>query len=176
MIGQALFGERARSKIAAAFDTQQEAEHALESLRTAADFGSGQLQLVAPFEKDYGRKLEPESQGVARTAAKTHLILGPIGLVLGVLVWIVLFAMDMAVIRSSPLVSAIAIIFFMTVAGLLLGGLLTARPDHQRVIQEVRSATEAGKWSVVVHPLSPAQHEVATAALHRQGADAKTTL
>lgn len=176
MIGQALFGERALSKISAAFETQQEAESALKNLQASADFGSGQLQMVAPFEQDYGRKLEPESQGVARTAVKSHLVLGTIGFVLGILVWIVLYAMGMAIIRSSMVGSAVAIIFLMSVAGLLLGGLLTARPDHQMVIQEVRAATEAGKWSVVVHPLSPAQHDAATAALKQQHVDTTETL
>lgn len=176
MIGQALFGERALSMIAAAFDTQEEDERTLKQLQGASDFGSGQLQMVAPFEKDFGRKLEPESQGVARTAAKSHLVLGGIGFGLGILLWIVLFALGMAVIRSSPLLSAIAIIFFLTIAGLLLGGLLTARPDHQTVIQEVKTATEAGKWSIVVHPLSPAQHDAALATLKQRHADTTETL
>jgi len=39
----------------------------------------------------------------------------------------------------------------------LIGGLLTARPDHAWVIATVRRAVRQGRWAVVVHPLSQQQ-------------------
>ncbi|NLC34916.1 MAG: hypothetical protein GX772_00440, partial [Alcaligenaceae bacterium] len=68
-------------------------------------------------------------------------------------------------IMSSPYYSAGAIVAFAIVGGLLLGGLITARPDHQIVIQAVDSATKAGRWSLVMHPRDEGQCKSAEAVL-----------
>ena len=87
--------------------------------------------------------------------------MGFLGLVAGVVLWGLLYIVGVPAVVSSPYYSGGAIIAFATVAGLLLGGLVTARPDHQRVIQAVDSATKAGRWSLVVHPRDPQQCEQA---------------
>jgi|GEM_PF-3395538 len=53
------------------------------------------------------------------------------------------------------------ILFFGGLIGLLLGGLLTARPDHVRVITTVRRAIRRGRWAVVIHPVTQRQLDVA---------------
>jgi len=57
--------------------------------------------------------------------------------------------------------SLVAMVFFGGLIGLLLGGLLTARPDHVRVIATVRRAIRKGRWAVVIHPVSQRQLDLA---------------
>ncbi|SHG87419.1 hypothetical protein [Pollutimonas bauzanensis] len=166
-----LFGERATTKIAAVFDSEAAAEEAAASVRSQAGLQATQVLLVQPHEKEYARKLEPEPQGVARTALRSHMILGLAGLVAGAIVWMALYVADLPAILSSPGVSALFVLFLGAIAGLLLGGLITARPDHQLVIQRVQTATEEGRWSLVVHPRDARQCDAVMAALAASGAD-----
>ena len=165
MTMQALFGEKATTKLAAFFDTQDDLERVSEQLRSTSGLQNPQLWVVRPHAADFDRRLEPETQGVARTAVRAHLILGAVGLAAGLILWGALYAMDIPAIVSSPYYSGGAILAFSTVAGLLLGGLVTARPDHQIVIQSVDTATKEGRWSLVVHPRDEEQCNSAMAVL-----------
>lgn len=152
MAWQALFGEKATTKLAGFFETQQALESVSAELRRTSGLQNTQLWVVRPHAADFDRRLEPETEGVARTAVRAHLILGALGLLAGVVLWGVLYALGVPAVIASPYYSGGAIVAFATVGGLLLGGLITARPDHQIVIQAVDSATKAGRWSLVLHP------------------------
>lgn len=165
MTWQALFGEKATTKLAGFFDTQDQLEKVSSELRRVSGLQNPQLWIVHPHDSEFDRKLEPETQGVARTAIRSHLILGAVGLVGGLVLWAVLYALGIAAIRSSPYYSGGAILAFSTVAGLLLGGLVTARPDHQVVIQAVEKATREGRWTLVMHPRDDAQCKSAESVL-----------
>lgn len=157
MAWQALFGEKATTKLAGFFDTQEELERVSSELRRVSNLQNTQLWVVRPHAADFERRLEPETQGVARTAIRAHLILGTIGLLAGSVLWAILYVLEIPAIVSSPYYSAGAIVAFAIVGGLLLGGLITARPDHQVVIQAVDNATKAGRWSLVMHPRDEGQ-------------------
>lgn len=171
MTWQILFGETATTKIAAFFDSGEAAAVAGAGLRSSAGLQLTQLRLIEPHEKDYSKKLEPETRGVPRTALRSHLVLGTIGLILGALLWAALYAKGIPAVVSSPQLSAGAIIFFSLIGGLLLGGLITARPDHELVIQRVRSEVEGGRWSLVIHPMTPAQCDAVTDFLAESGVE-----
>ncbi|MGB6103592.1 MAG: hypothetical protein WBF88_07055 [Pusillimonas sp.] len=169
MAWQTLFGERATTKIAAIFDTESGAASAAATLHAETGIQAAQLRLIKPHDKSYSKKLEPETRGIARTAIRAHLGLGLAGALLGLIAWSLLYASEMPAIASTPQGSAIAFVFFAAIAGMLLGGLITARPDHQLVIQRVHSATQDGLWALVVHPRSPKQCDAALAVLTRLG-------
>ncbi len=173
---QKLFGERATTKIAAVFDTKSSALSTADVLKSAIGLQSTQVLLVDPNEKDYAKKLEPEPQGIARTAVRAHAMLGLAGLVAGILVWFALYAADLPAILTSPGLSAMAIIFLGAIAGLLLGGLITSRPDHQLVIQRVKTATEEGRWSLIVHPRNARECDAVMVELTASGADVARTI
>lgn len=157
MTWQALFGERSTTKLVGIFEHEKEAVSVMEKLKQQVGLRGEQLQLVYPGEEHYDRKLEPEVRGVARTAVRAHAILGVAGLLVGILIWAALYALNWEALRSSPGLAAIAILFFATMGGLMLGGLITARPDHEVVILHVREAVEQGKWSLLVHPRTSVQ-------------------
>lgn len=171
MTWQALFGERATTKIVGVFDEQADAVAMVDTLKEGANLKAEQLHLVTPHEKNYGPKMEPEIHGIARTAVRAHLILGVAGLLAGIVLWVLLYAVGWNLIRSTPGLSIIPFLFFPTVAGLLLGGLITSRPDHNIVILHVRDAVERGKWALVVHPRSSQQCDTSEALLKQSVAD-----
>lgn len=172
MTWQKLFGERATTKLVAVFDTAAAAEDAAHRFKSTAGLNAGQVRILVPGDTRFDIKIEPEPAGVARTAIRTHVVFGIVGFVLGVLLWFGLFATQFNLVRGTPIASAVAIVFFLTMAGMLLGGFLTLRPDHQVLITRLRSALEDGKWCVVIHPRSPAECEQIEAML--AGEDAQT--
>ncbi|MCK9508315.1 MAG: hypothetical protein M0Q54_07735 [Pigmentiphaga sp.] len=176
MTWQTLFGEQATTKIAAAFDTEQQAKIVAEALRDRAQLLPGQVRTVRPGERKFGRKLEPESRGIARTAIRAHSLLGLAGLALGFVIWLLLYLSGIAAIVASPGLSALAFLFFGAMAGMLLGGLITARPDHQFFIKHVRTASDEGRWSLVIHPLDPPQCDAVLRVLGEEGAEAVRTV
>jgi len=176
MSWQALFGERATTKIAAIYDTREAAAGAADSLSRRAGLEPSQWTLIAPQEQGFARKLEPESQGIARTGVRAHLILGAIGLLAGIAFWALLYGLDIPFIVASPGASAAVIIVFATIAGMMIGGLVTARPDHQIVILKVRQAAEQGKWSLVLHPSNPGQCDELMKELSEAGTEVVRTV
>jgi len=176
MSWQALFGERATTKIAAIYDTRDAASGAANVLSSKAGLAPSQWMLVAPHEQGFARKLEPETQGIARTGIRAHLILGALGLLAGVALWVVLYGLAIPFIVSSPWASAAVIICFATIAGMMTGGLVTARPDHQIVILKVRQAAEQGRWSLVLHPRSPRQCDALMKELSEAGTEVVRTV
>ncbi|GAA5087135.1 hypothetical protein GCM10023337_07270 [Paenalcaligenes hermetiae] len=145
-----LSGEQSNTKLVAIFKSKQGAEQCAEQLQQRG-FDSNQLAIIAPHEKHYSRKLEPEQQGVKRTAIRSHVVLGAAGFVLAWLIWGGLYLAGVELIVSSPIKSLIPILFFCTAGGLMLGGFVTMRVDHQAVIQEVDEAVDEGYWSLVMH-------------------------
>jgi hypothetical protein len=176
MAWQKLFGEKATTKIAVVFKTEAQAIEAARSLKMAADLQSTQVHFIAPYEKEFSRKIEPEVQGILRTAVRSHLALGVAGLILGFGLWLALYAQGWPTIRSTPIMSAVALMFFTTAGGMMLGGLITARPDHQVVIQRIRTASHAGEWSLVIHPRDPEQCDIVMAFLSAAKADVTRTV
>lgn len=166
MTWRALFGERSTTKIVGIFEHEKEALESKDKLKGKIHLRDTQLKVVSPDEKHYGRKLEPEDRGIARTAVRSHVIFGVVGFLAGILIWGIIYAIGWDALRSSPGMAAVPILFFSTVGGLMLGGLLTARPDHEIVILHVRDAVEQGKWSLVVHPRTSAESDQAEAMLN----------
>lgn len=171
MAWQNLFREKATTKVAAIFDTEVAASTTAARVKDAAGLQATQVLLIEPYEKNYAKKLEPEMQGVARTAVRAHLVLGLAGLVAGALIWIALYSAEVEAIRTTPGLSALAFLFFGAIAGMLLGGLVTARPDHQLVVQRVQTATGEGRWSLVIHPRDATQCDAVIATLADTDAD-----
>lgn len=146
-----IFGEKSLSKVGAAFGDEEHAQSAAAEVSKQAGIASERIRVVRPEDAGFGRKLEPESSGIARTLAKSHLTLGLTGLVLGLLIAAVLVQTDVGLFKWNPFFTVGLLGAFGAVAGLLLGGLVSLRPDHDRLFVFVRDAMRNGKWSVVVH-------------------------
>jgi len=167
-----VFGERSLTKVAAVFDDKDSAEHAAEDLKQAGVISASQVSLVGPGDmagpagESLSRKLEPEPTGIWHTLIRAHVFTGTLGAIAGVLLYIVFAWSGNDAILSTPYMSLWIMIFFGTTFGLLVGGLLTLRPDHYRVIAMVRKAVASGHWAVVTHPSNHRQIEFVLDELH----------
>ncbi len=146
-----LFGERYLHKVAATFGTASAAQDAAEHLVHDAHLTGKQVQVVAPDDPEWGRRLEPEGVGITHTFLRTHTTLGLLGMMAGVAMYLLLRAIGNPAIESAPVGGFLVLAAFGAVIGLLAGGLATLRPDHEAVIEPVREARRLGRWAVVVH-------------------------
>lgn len=152
-----VLGEVSSGKVAAIFGDRARADEIATQIRTSLRLSTAQVQVVTPRGRQQGRKLEPESRGIFRTMIRAHARLGLLGAVLGAIAFGVLWVAGVPMIANSALMAAVALTAFGTVAGLMLGGLVTLRPDHDAYILKVHEAIGEGRCAVVVHALSGEQ-------------------
>lgn len=171
-----VFGEKSLSKLAAVFDTRAQAEDVAARLREQFGLEAAQLQVVSPDDPHPGRRIEPESRGIRQTAIKAHITFALLGIVAGLVIFAVLWGMDIVAVRSSPLAVVGVLVFFGAVFGLFAGGLITLRPDQDHVVLKVRDALAAGRHVVVAHPRDHAQREALSGALHHASSDVADSL
>jgi len=169
-------GEVSDSKVAAVFQDEFTARQAAANVSSALSLTSGQIQLITPTEPHPGRKLEPESRGIWRTIVIAHVRLGVFGAVVGLLAFAALYSAGFPFIVNSPVAAALVLFFFGGVAGLMLGGLVSLRPDHDRYVEAARDAMASGNSTVVVHAFSGEQRDKAAEFLRAQGGDVTSTL
>lgn len=172
----ALTGETSDSKVAAMFDTERRARRTAHGLRRTLGLKSSQVQVITPEVRHPDRKLEPESRGIMRTIVISHVKLGAIGLVAGALLFALLYASGLALVTSSPGFAAALIIGYGGVFGLMAGGLVSLRPDHDPYIHKVRDALDEGHSAVVVHAFDATQRDAARRTLDAEGGDTIRTL
>jgi hypothetical protein len=161
------FGEKSLTLVAATFSDQARATDAATELR--ADMPHVEVDLVRPHDADFARKMEPESAGIWRTAIRSHLLLGPAGLLVGALVAATLVALEWPAAVTSPMLTTLFLATLGLFAGLMLAGLFTLRPDRGSVTLSIRRRNRAGQWAVVAHPRSPAQSDWVVDRLRRAG-------
>lgn len=169
-------GELSNSKVAAVFPHESAARRAAHEVSAALSLGSAQVQVITPAEPHPGRKLEPESRGIWDTIVVAHVKLGIAGAVVGVLAFAALYAIGVPFIVNSPVAAGLVLLFFGAVAGLMLGGLVSLRPDHDRYVEATRDAMAAGNTTVVVHAFSAEQREQAAEFLRAHGGEVTSTL
>lgn len=170
------FGEHSLSKVAAAFDSASDAMRAAQQVERLPHMQKRQVQVVEPHDANWGRKVEPEGVGIWRTAIRAHVTCGALGFTAGLLFFAGLYFAGVEAVVDTPALSLVAMLLFGTMFGLMAGGLLTIRPDHDAVVRPVREATDQGRWTVVVHPSSRQQFNAAVKALRITGAPVATTL
>lgn len=151
MVVSLLTDEEFPHKVTVELTTRESAEAVMEEISRESELGSTHLELVAPGDEDLGRKVEPENRGIARTAVKSHVVLGLLFLALGLAIAWMLVTFGPPVTRSNPVQVFIALALVPTLVGLLLAGAITLRPDHDPMINATRGATDAGFWTLVVH-------------------------
>lgn len=121
-------------------------------------------------------KLEPESAGIWRTLLRSHAILGAAGLAAGGLVALAMVRAGWPPAGSSPGMTLLFLSMMGSFFGLIVGGLLTLRPDRGWLIAQVREASALHRWTVVAHPHSRRGATRAMRLLRASGARTLRTL
>jgi hypothetical protein len=171
-----LTGEVSNSKLAAVFDSETAARAAAAALAVETSLQPAQVKVITPGEPHPGIRLEPEGGGIWRTIVVAHVWLGVAGLVAGAGAFMVLMWLGVPFIVQSPWTAGLVMTAFGGVGGLLLGGLVSLRPDHDPYILATRDAMGARRTTVVVHALSEDQLSRANEVLAARGAEITRTL
>lgn len=150
-------GEALDHKLAARCGTATEAEKVADDLSTATSLGRGQVRIIHPSDDHMGSKLEPEDQGIVHTAIRSHLWLGLAGVAGGLLLFSVLAAAGLPFVARNLVWAGGLFAVFGGVAGLLLGGVYTLRPDHTVYVARSASALDKGYYVVTIHARDQAQ-------------------
>lgn len=168
--------EVSNHKLAAEFPDARAARAAADALCRDTGLAKAQVKVVTPGSADVAIRLEPEGGGIWRTILRAHLRLGLAGAALALVAFALLYLSGVPFVVQSPVAAALALLFFGTVAGLLLGGLVSLRPDHDRYVHATRDAMQAGRSTVVVHALSAEQNAHAADFLRARGGEVTRTL
>ncbi|KFL36269.1 hypothetical protein [Arenimonas donghaensis] len=171
-----LTGEVSNSKLAAAFESEATARAAVIVLVDQTSLETTQLKVVKPGERHPGIALEPEGGGIFRTLLVAHLWLGLAGLAVGGIAFAVMLSLGVQLVVASPWPSAFVLVFFGGMLGLMLGGLVALRPDHDPYVLATRDAMTKGQTTLVVHALSSEQADQAAALLAEMGGEVTRTL
>jgi|SRR6056297_128629 len=147
-------GEASNHKLAAVFDDRGQAEDALQTLAGSTGLAPNQMRLLDRQTKRINRKLLPESTGIGRTLVRSHIVFGIVGLWFGLLLFLILNAAGQTFVTDNPIASLLLFLHVATLFGLMVGGLLTLRPDQVPYIRVVREALQSGRAVVVVHATS----------------------
>ncbi|ABC30114.1 hypothetical protein HCH_03360 [Hahella chejuensis KCTC 2396] len=149
-----VIGETYPSKVAVVFDTKETADEAIDALVTEAGFSRQQIKLINPNDRQdvhLGANLEPENKGILATMIRSHVVIGGGIVLLSILLaWLLVTAGPPAT-QSSPGMTFLGVCSLGLFLGLILGGAVALRPDHDLVIAKIRMGKDAGKWGVVVH-------------------------
>ena len=147
----AVISEEFPHRVSAVFPNQSLADEASEALRNEVELKEKQIELVRPGDLGLERKLEHETTNMAWTIVRSHVGLGIIGFVAGLVLAAVLWGagFDFAATRPGWLFILAGAVG--AVIGLLAAGLVSVRPDHEPVILRAEQAAERGQWTVVAY-------------------------
>ncbi len=168
--------EASGRKVAALFDSSHRAREVANRLCGTLQLGQAQVRVISPGDRHIGRQLEPEDKGIFRTMLRAHALLGALGAVVGALAFGVLWWMGVGMVVHAAPAAAFALVVFGTLGGLMLGGLVTLRPDHDAYINRVQEALGERRHAVVVHALSHEQAKAAREQLQAVGGEVVSTL
>lgn len=164
-------GELSNSKVAAVFPFEAVARDAAQGVAATLSLGAAQVQVITPGRSLPGRTRAPASRRVWRALGVAQVWLGVSGAVVGLLAFGTLYASDIPFIADAPVAAALVLLFSGAAAGLMLGGLVSLRPDHDGDVEAMRDAIDTADTTVVVHAFSTRQADQAAAFLRAQGGD-----
>ncbi|MCF7220684.1 hypothetical protein [Marilutibacter chinensis] len=175
-LSHAFPGEIHATQVAAVFDDDATALTAARRLQLGLRLGPGQVRVIHPREPVPRRKLESGTPAVRRTFVRALLTMGIGGALAGAALFVLLHLTGVAMIVSSTMISLLALTFFGAVAGLLIGGLVGLRPDHDAYVRTVLREIRHGRAAVIVHARNSGERDRADAMLTAAGGHTVTTL
>lgn len=171
-----LFGERSLTTVAALFGQAQDARNAAERIVKDAHLPEKEVKVLGPGDPTLERKLEPEERGIVHTLIRSHTALGIGGLIVGLLIGGALILGGVGWAVASPFYTLGVSAVFFAVGGMMLGGLVSIRPDRAVLDTKVETAVQEGRWAVVVHPLNHSEEERALDVLEHSNGEVVHTL
>ena len=138
-------------QVAAVFSSRQKIQQALEVVQEETSVEISQVEIIEAGDPKVGEKLEPNNAAIGKNMWSSHLLLGSIGLIAGLMAAFFLTQFGPALTQQNPLFTYIALISPGLFIGLFIAGLIGLRPDRNEVIQTVRHAVRYGKLALVIN-------------------------
>lgn len=150
----AIFGEPYPWQVGAVFDDERAARRAAAAVRAEENLAPDQVAIFKPQDVQSPEMLNPRSRsrGIAHTLVRAHVVLGILGALGGLVVGLALLAAGVGPFASNAVFATALTTALGLVAGLLLGGLVSLRPDQDVLRLRLEKAmAEGDRWAVVVH-------------------------
>lgn len=139
------------TQIAAVFASETEARQAADAVTQGSDVKSAQITLVNPMDNQFNQKLEGASAPIGRSMWHSHLVLGAVGLLIGLVIAYLLVQWGPALTQSNPMFTYIALISPGLFIGLFVAGLIGLRPDRTRIVDAVKQAVRNNHYAIVIN-------------------------
>ncbi|WP_251140095.1 hypothetical protein [Alteromonas sp. ALT199] len=157
-------------QVAAVFSSKQKVQEVLEIVQCNTTVEPSQVEVIEAGDPRMSEKLERKSDSIGKSMWSSHLLLGSLGLVAGLLAAFILTQFGPALTQQNPLFTYIALISPGLFIGLFIAGLIGLRPDRNEIIQTVRHAARYGKVALVIN-LKKSQSSSKVAQLLKQHTD-----
>ncbi|WP_166422941.1 hypothetical protein [Paraglaciecola sp. 20A4] len=138
-------------KVSAIYTDEIKARKGLKAVLDNSGLSSTAVKLVSPHDNHFDKKLVKDDKQVGSFMLKAHLSFAIFGVILGLLSAGILAFYGPSYTQASPGLTAMALSVLGFFFGLMLAGFVSLRPDQDGVVNQTRSATEEGKWVVVVN-------------------------
>ena len=138
-------------QVAAVFSSKQKVREVLEIVQNKTSVEPSQVEIIEAGDAKLSAKLERNSESIGKSMWSSHLLLGSLGLVAGLIAAFLLTQFGPALTQQNPLFTYIALISPGLFIGLFVAGLIGLRPDRNEVIQTVRHAVRYGKVALVIN-------------------------
>lgn len=157
-------------QVAAVFPSKRKVQEVLEIVQEETSVEASQIEIIEAGDPNMSEKLERNSASIGKSMWSSHLLLGSVGLVVGLVTAFLLTLFGPALTQQNPLFTYIALISPGIFIGLFIAGLIGLRPDRNQVIQTVRHAVRFGKVALVIN-LEKSQSSSKVSQLLRQHTD-----
>lgn len=138
-------------QVAAVFPSKRKVQEVLEIVQEETSVEASQIEIIEAADPNMSEKLERNSASIGKSMWSSHLLLGSVGLVVGLVTAFLLTLFGPALTQQNPLFTYIALISPGIFIGLFIAGLIGLRPDRNQVIQTVRHAVRFGKVALVIN-------------------------
>ncbi|GGW87701.1 hypothetical protein [Alteromonas halophila] len=139
------------TQLAAVFDSHDEAEATARQLEADCSVSSEQIVIMDPGEAHLSDKLERDAGSIKKKMLNSHLLLGFIGLLAGLILAAILVTVGPALTQQNPVFTFIALISPGFFIGLFAAGLFSLRPDRSALIDTVRHAVKEKRSALIVN-------------------------
>lgn len=157
--------------VGARFETRDKAEAAVRRLATELGVEPARVEILDDEGRMHALR-DRESRATGRALVRWHAILGGVGFGVGTVAWIFgRYAAGSAMFIAMPLLSLLVFAGFGAIGGLLVAGLLSARPGKGWLATAARDDARAGLYPVVVHAADRDQAREALDLLARSHGD-----
>lgn len=137
-------------QVAAVFDTKTNAQNAIDAVSEQTNIALSQVELVESGDPKLSEKLEKNTETIGNNLWTSHLVLGSVGLIIGLICAFLLTQYGPALTQQNPMFTYIALISPGIFIGLFIAGLLGLRPDRNQIVQTVRHAIRNKQVALII--------------------------